>query len=374
MRQNSSQLMLRFLILSLLLNAGVKAESSNPSPSPAAQSTQIQPVQAPKPASRSSDSGQAKMMAMAGAAMAMTMCTQMMNEAQKARSSGDQKSAQMYMMMAMQQCQQGAQSMANANENGKQKDDLQENQTPQMAQLSPQQAPKYDEVQKPDLSALNATPTPSADTPSEDPEVVKWDSPAIDNPNGNALTPKVAKQGDETTIPNLINNAQLNGAETPKTFDDGTATAATPAMNTFAGFVRSGSSDDLKKKAAEEAAPAPGRGEGGSKGGGDSYADGSSPSGSGKEGGSDGGGMNLTDMMSSMFGGGAQGAPGMGFAGQGLIDYTPAPVSAATGKRMNIFEAASELYKQSQGKRLKKYRLSHVIPAPKATKLANLSK
>lgn len=331
---------------------------------------------APAPQSRSSDSGAAKALAMVGAMMAMAQCAQMMNEARKAQAEGDKKSAQMYQMMAMQQCQQGAQNMANAKDNGKQKDDLQKNQTP-MATLPAQKSANVGggtPSDKVDQAGLGDTPS-SGDPNLPDPELTQNEAPAFtrDPGSNSALPPSIGRPADETIVPNMIDNAKLTGNESAKGVDGiGDASPTAPTGN-FASFMRSGASgtgDDLKKKSAEEIPLVPANTTSGSKGGGDSYVDGGA-AGGGKDG--EGGGLNLTEMMNNMFGGGQQ-APAQGFAGaQGIIDYTPTPTSPTTGRRMNIFEAASELYRQAKGKKIRKGKFAEVS-LPKPFEYAKLSK
>ena len=212
-----------------------------------------------------------------------------------------------------------------------------------------------------DQAGLNASPSStSTSDASPDPEVAALRAPSPDLSGGDSvqIPPNYARPGDGFVIPDLVDKAKITGDESAKGVD-GAGNLVPTTMNnsnSFAGALKSATSGDLKGTLPNDTPQtAVNTRISASKNGGESSNEGASSSSKSSE---NGDGVNLNDMMAGLFGS-PGGAAAAGFGGaQGLTDYANIPTSASTGKKMNIFEAASYLYQQANGKKVRKTKIA----------------
>jgi hypothetical protein len=323
-------------------NGGQSANSATPPPT----LTPSQPAKSSDDSDRSGKNGAAQAAAAAGAAMAMMSCVMMMNEARK---QNDPSMKSMMMMMGMQQCAQGAQDMANANQNGDGKNQLTADSTPKQAQLntSPQKSPQA-----------------SKDDPISLPATTAQDDSSPEVPVGTPTSPKMASRPKDPTPPEekhpekpVDSFTQLSPIAPPKlSFDDnskGDGTTPMPGNNggfpAFFGASSNATPEQLKKAADEAAAKAAAEGSGkrltksddGTAGGA------AGASGGGEESGKGPGADPFEGMLGQLFGPKDGGEPLFlnGGGGAGDVVSLP-PTDQGTGKRgPNIFEYASYRYR-----------------------------
>jgi hypothetical protein len=325
------------------------ATNNSASPAPNFQTPQMQ-AQDPTPpqsSDRSNKNGMAKAMAMLGAGMAFMSCAMLMKAAAEEE---DPSTKALMQSMAMQQCGQGAQDMANAAQQDKDKNKLTQDSTPKMSQLSA--ANNQPTASKDNGGNTTPTiPTTPTDT-STDPAPTTPDAPVAKAPPStptNLVQQPLAAQGDAYSVPDAIDPAKLKFDESAK------PTAVSANGNPGGGTLLdspggnrspSGTEDDLKNKLPsnnEANGTAVGR-----KGKYDLIDPGSPGTGSdeasgGKAGGSDA----LSGMLSQLLGGGAM-PEMMGFMSGGEMN-DPAFRNKSSKPTINIFQFARKCY----------HRLSH---------------
>lgn len=329
------------VVLALLLGSG----------SALAESSSFTPVPNPPQQSRKSGQNMSAIMAGVGAGIAGAMCLMMMKQAQEAQ---DQNTKMMYMMMAAQECNQAAQSLANAKDN---KDGAQTMTQPPSSGQQAAQAQAAPPAMNPTQAVAAAAPTDApTDVPTFAPMALPTsgivDQTAFDGEKGTDGI-DVAKEPTKTGGAVVDGTTDLQAIPPAKVGFDETSTASNPVSTVGSGGAGVMALGGGSASASGTPSPGDGKNAGDGKGGAGRQAKAQAEAGQGGEGGGSGGNANgkpgndaLDAMIAQLMGGHG------GDAGTLNMGATSGTLAVGAGKKAgeeelpNIFEYATFRYRE----------------------------
>ncbi len=334
----------------LVLSSPLRAEDATAGVPANVELTQPEPAPQ-QPQDRKDGSGAAIALAAAGAAIAGASCAMLMKQAQEAATESERN---MLRMMAMQQCSQAAQNLANAAQNEKGKDGLTSPQSPAGPQLKSDPQQQAQAKAEPTQSALPessseaiADVTPEMDAPTETASGVV--APEVFNGGGTVIPEEKVKVagGPSSSTPKVIpkNGVEFNddakaGEGSTTAFGQPNFLGQSGAPNVPAG------NKDLKQLLSGDPREITGR-KNGKEGGGDTHGDGSAGGGE-KESKSNEGDMSA--MLAQLMGGGPAGggdAGGPSNQVMNLKEFAKANGGTGEGEDLpNVFQYAAYRYRQ----------------------------